>query len=200
LKEPTAEQLYFIAIIPPSPMLEEAMELKRYFQEKYKSKASLNSPPHITLHMPFRWREEKEDTLMEKMFSFAQSQNSFEISLLNFGSFESRVIFIDVVKSEALEKLQKALQRLCKKELNLFNANYKEHEYHPHLTLAFRDLRKSEFFKAWAEFNEKKFSATFSVNSIALLKHDGERWQALTSFPLIYPSPEGEGVRVYENG
>lgn len=158
------------------------MKLKSYFKEKYNSKASLNSPPHITLHMPFEWKEKKESILIERLASFAQQQNSFEISLLNFGSFEPRVIFIDVVKSEALEKIQKELQGFCKKELNLFNANYKDHAYHPHLTLAFRDLGKPEFVNAWEEFSEKKFNATFSVNSIVLLKHDGKQWQIFSEF------------------
>lgn len=177
MKKESILERYFIAIIPPSPILEEALALKNYFKEKYNSKASLNSPPHITLHMPFQWKAEKENLLIERISSFAQRHNAFEISLLDFGSFEPRVIFIDVVKNGVLEKLQKELQLFCKKELNLFNANHKENAYHPHVTLAFRDLRKSEFAKAWEEFREKKFKATFSTTSIVLLKHDGARWQ-----------------------
>jgi 2'-5' RNA ligase len=175
------KQLYFIAIIPPSPTLEEAQELKNYFQEKYNSKAALNSPPHITLHMPFEWKEEKEAQLIEKISCFANTQVSFDLKLSNFNCFEPRVIFIDVIKNEKLELLQKNLHRFCKKELNLFNANYKEHAFHPHLTLAFRDLKKPEFVKAWIEFKERKFEATFAVNALTLLKHDGKKWNVLTS-------------------
>ena len=184
MKEDTAKQLYFIAIIPPSPILEDAMELKNYFKEKYNSKASLNSPPHITLHMPFQWKEEKENVLLERLASFAQQHPSFEMSLSNFGCFDPRVIFMDVAKNETLEGLQKELRRFCKRELNLFNANYKEHAYHPHITLAFRDLRKSEFVEAWEEFRVRKFNATFQVSSIVLLKHDGARWQLFSEFNL----------------
>ena len=54
------QKLYFIAIVPPSPIYDEALEQKEYFKAKYNSKASLNSPPHITLHMPFRWSEKEE--------------------------------------------------------------------------------------------------------------------------------------------
>ena len=162
----------------------QAMELKEYFKEKYNSKASLNSPPHITLHMPFQWKEEKENLLAERISSFALSQNSFEMTLLNFGSFEPCVVFMDVVKNEKLSALQKNLHKFCKKELNLFNANYKELAYHPHLTLAFRDIKKSEFTRAWEEFKEKKFEATFEVNSIALLKRDGSKWQIFSEANL----------------
>lgn len=184
MKEETTKQLYFIAITPPSPILEEMMKLKNYFKEMYHAKASLNAPPHITLHMPFQWKEEKEDILMEGIAAFAQRQKRFEMAMLNFGSFEQRVIFIDVVRNDSLENLQYELKRFCKKELNLFNANYKEHACHPHVTLAFRDLKKSEFVKAWEEFRDKKFSATFPVNAIVLFKHDGERWQIFSEFNL----------------
>lgn len=177
LKKEITKQLYFIAIIPPSPILEEAQELKNYFSDRYKSKASLNSPPHMTLHMPFQWKEENENFLIERLSSFAQTQNKFDVMLLNFGCFEPRVIFIDVVKTEGLDKLQRNLHRFCKKELNLFNATYKEDGFHPHVTLAFRDLKKSMFSKAWDEFREKKFNGSFKVSSIILLKHDGKMWQ-----------------------
>ena len=66
-KAPDKSQQYFIAIIPPSPIYEEALRLKEYFRDTYNSKASLNSPPHLTLHMPFRMKERKEAELVEKL-------------------------------------------------------------------------------------------------------------------------------------
>lgn len=188
LEKETTKQLYFIAIIPPSPVLEEAMELKNYFNEKYKSKASLNSPPHITLHMPFQWKEEKENLLIEKISAFAKPFHSFELNFLNFNCFPPRVIYIDVEKNDALIILQKDLQRFCKIELNLFNANYKEHAFHPHVTLAFRDLKKQDFVAAWEEFKERKFERTCKVISISLLKHDGKKWNVFSDFPLVIAS------------
>src|SRR5688572_29642786 len=100
---------YFLAIVPPTPVFEEALELKHYFKERYNSKASLNSPPHITLHMPFRWKEEKEDELVEILNKFESGLRPFDLQLLNFNSFPPRVIFIDVVPNEQLVSLQKKL-------------------------------------------------------------------------------------------
>ena len=122
--------------------------------------------------------------LVENLNDFTSRFHSFDLNFLNFNNFPPRVIYIDVVKNEELEKLQKELQRFCKKELNLFNANYKAHAYHPHLTLAFRDLRKQQFLSAWEEFKEKKFERTCLVESISLLKHDGEKWNGLAEFPI----------------
>ena len=69
-------KLYFLAIIPPSPFYDEALRLKHYFKDEYNSKASLNSPPHITLHMPFEWKEKKEEMLIEKLNLFAKQYYS----------------------------------------------------------------------------------------------------------------------------
>ena len=177
-------KLYFIALIPPSPIYDEALEQKNYFKENYNSKASLNSPPHITLHMPFRWKEKKENELIQTVEEFVKSFEPIKVCLDNFSAFPPRVIFINVVKSEALDQLQKSIQRFCKKELNLFNANYKEQAFHPHLTLAFRDLKKPNFKKAWEEFEMKEYKAEFIADRIALLKHNGKIWEVFKEFNL----------------
>lgn len=179
-----SEAQYFIAIVPPEPVHLKALQLKHYFREQYNSKASLNSPPHITLHMPFRWRKDREQGLVESLKQFAATKSQFEIRLTGFSSFEPRVIFIDVARSEALDELQKQLKRFCKIELNLFNADYKDLGFNPHITLAFRDLKKPQFYKAWEEFRTKSFVATFSVSSITLLKHDGKVWEVFRDFPM----------------
>src|SRR5688572_5154325 len=138
-KKEKVEKLYFVAIVPPSPIYEEAFEQKLYFKTKYNSKASLNSPPHITLHMPFKWKESEEDELASQLETFARGRSSIAIQLNGFSSFPPKVIFINVETSVELKNLQKDLERHFKKELNLFNAKYKDLPFHPHLTLAFRD-------------------------------------------------------------
>lgn len=178
------ESQYFFAIIPPSPVYEEALNLKHYFKERYNSKASLNSPPHITLHMPFRWKTEKEQDLLATIAAFTPSVDPFRVQLMNFNSFAPRVIFIDVVMNESLARLQKEITRFCRMALNLFNADYKDQPFHPHVTLAFRDLKKNIFPDAWAEFQNRKFNADFTVDRFVLLKHNGRVWEAFREFPF----------------
>lgn len=175
---------YFVAVIPPSPAYEEALALKEYFKEKYQSKAALNSPPHITLHMPFVWNELKEKKLMTKLEEFSRQCDPIKICLDNFSSFPPRVIFIDVTESDALFDLQHKLHKFFKRELDIFNANYQDKPFHPHLTLAFRDLRKSQYHLAWQEFSDKEYKAEFMADRIALLKHNGRSWDVLKEFSL----------------
>lgn len=190
-------QQYFIAIIPPSPVYEEALQLKEYFRDNYNSKASLNSPPHLTLYMPFRMKEKKEAELVEKLARFAKGRQAFQMTLRNFSCFSPKVIFIDVETNPELHALHQELHRYCRTELNLHNATDKEQPFYPHLTLAFRDLKKPNFEKAWQEFRDKEFHADFAVDSITLLKHTGKLWQALRSFPLA--ARRGERVEELKN-
>jgi 2'-5' RNA ligase len=185
LKKEKVEKLYFVAIVPPSPIYEEAFEQKVYFKTKYNSKASLNSPPHITLHMPFKWVEKNEDEIVSHLTTFAHENASVTIKLNGFSSFPPRVIFINVEITAELERLQKNLTRYFKRQMNLFNANYKELPFHPHLTLAFRDLKKPNYQKAWEEFVSKNYQATFLASKIALLKHSGSVWEVFQEFDLL---------------
>ncbi len=175
-------QLYFIALMPPPPVLQEVQAFKEYFRDHHHSKAALKSPPHITLHMPFEWKETKEEKLIHALREFSTGRQAFSISLHNFSCFEPRVIYLDVKPSESLTELQTELHRFCKIRLNLFNARYRDLPFHPHLTLAFRDLKKEEFAKAWIEFSEKKYSANFLADKITLLKHNGNHWMPFREF------------------
>ena len=179
---PPGTSLYFIAFIPPSPFFEEAQALKEHFRDQYKSKASLNSPPHITLHMPFQWKEAKEEKLLTALRVFSSGKKSFALSFNDFSCFAPRVIYMDIKPSESLTVLQQELHRFCKVELNQFNAQYRDLPFHPHLTLAFRDLKKDQFPKAWQDFKEKKFSGEFTADKITLLKHDGKHWKPFHDF------------------
>jgi 2'-5' RNA ligase len=164
---------YFIAIIPPEPIATEIYKIKEYVHDQYKSKGSLNSPTHITLHMPFEWEKEEKLVSTLKRFEFEK----FNIELNDFGCFEPRVIFVDVKKNESLNLLQSRLATFCKTELNLFNSQYRDLPFHPHVTIAFRDLKKPMFEAAWNEFKSRKYSAVFQCSRLSLMKHDGKFWR-----------------------
>ena len=177
---------YFLAIIPPIPIQEEVMEIKSYFKEAYGCRAPLRSPAHITLQMPFRWKPEKEDKLIESLSLFAQKQRAFTVELKDFGCFEPKVIFINVVKNKSVKAMQKALVAHLRKSLGIFHADYKNRGFNPHITVAFRELKKPLFYQAWEEYREKSFQGNFHVHSFWLLRHDGKQWQVQREISLSY--------------
>ncbi len=134
--------------------------------------------------MPFEWKSAREHYLVSELQRFAQTQKKFEVTLNDFGCFEPRVIFIAIAPNDSLKALEADLLRFCKVSFNIFNARYRDLPFHPHVTIAFRDLRKPMFHKAWEEFRDKSFNANFLVESIALLRHDGDRWNVIEEFRL----------------
>ena len=101
-------QKYFLAIIPPEPLLSEIQTIKEYISKNYLSHGALQSPAHITLHMPFVWEEEKEDKLINYLRDF-KFDNAINVELNNYDCFEPRVIFISVEKNDSLFLLQQKL-------------------------------------------------------------------------------------------
>jgi 2'-5' RNA ligase len=176
-------QKYFIAIVIPEPFQTEIMAFKQLVKDRYNSKAALRSPAHITLHMPFEWKEEKEDILISSLQQFS-FEDDFIIELQNFSCFEPRVIFADVIKNELLIKLQSDLVSYVKRNLQLFNQAGDMRGFHPHVTIAFRDLRKQVFYEAYSYFKTQNYTASFKVNSFCLLKHTGKEWQVYKEFSI----------------
>ena len=179
------EKRYFVAVVPPEPLRAEITGMKLYFKEKYYASKALNSPPHITLHMPFKWKEERENEIVNVLSLFCEGIHPFGIKLAGFGAFEPRVIFVQLLENPELSKLQKKLGRSMRLGLNLFNADYKDRGFHPHLTLAFRDLKKQQFAAAWEEFQNKNYEVRFDVTSICLLKHNGHTWDIFKEIALL---------------
>jgi 2'-5' RNA ligase len=174
-------QKYFIALIPPEPLFSEIETIKKTISENYNTKASLRSPAHITLHMPFEWKEDNESELIRKLREL-EFKDAFPVHLKNFSCFPPKTLFIDVVSDEMLTTLQKQIVQHLKVRLNIFNEAENERPFHPHITVAFRDLRKDSFYKAWEEYRKKEFSGTFAALGFYLLKHDGKRWNKLHEF------------------
>lgn len=171
------KKLYFIGLIPNQEVSNKLMELKNYMADHHNCKAPLRSPPHITLYMPFQWKENEEMELSLKLKEFADEQRSFEIHLNGFDSFSPRVIFIKIEENELLQKVKKNLNWFLKKNFQLMDGDYKRRGFRPHITIAFRDLRKSEYYKAWEKFENENFDEIFKCDNICLLKHTGKKWE-----------------------
>ena len=175
---------YFIALVIPEPFQTELMAFKQLMANNYNSKGALRSPAHITLHMPFEWKEEKEDILINTLMQFSFKED-FMIDLLNFSGFEPRVLFVDVVKNNLLIELQTELMNFVKKNLRLFNQVKDMRGFHPHITIAFRDLRKEKFYEAQAYLKTQNYQASFKVSSFCLLKHTGKEWLVHREFNFV---------------
>ncbi len=175
--------LYFIALVPTEPIQSKLMNLKQWVFKEVGSKGALRSPAHITLLMPFKWKSTKETLLYKSLEVSSSSVSSFKVLLKGFNCFEPRVIYVDVEKNEALTSLKKIITKMARQQLNLdFPKDLRG--FHPHITIAFRDLKKPQFYQLWEQLKTKPFEASFKANSVVLLKHNGKRWEVDKEFAL----------------
>lgn len=179
----TSNHMYFVAIVPPEPILADLQQMKLYFRDRYASSKSLNSPPHITLLAPFVVPEALQPELNYTLSEAGRTTEPFQIRLRHFGSFSDKVIFVDVVKNEALSALREKLVTVMKSN-PAFNYNYDKREFRPHVTLAFRDLSRQDFQDAWKEFKHTRYEAAFEAKTLSLLKHDGKAWNIENKYKL----------------
>jgi 2'-5' RNA ligase len=179
-----AKQLFFIALLPPENIQKVAHEIKQHFAEVYNSRAALKSPPHVTLQPPFFWELAKLADLTEVLNNFVQSRSPIPIIFEGFGAFRPRVIYINVLKTPELLTIQEELIAELETTLGIIHPPSKNRPFAPHLTVGFKDLNKTAFYKAWQEFKERKLYFEFTVPKLTLLAHNGQCWQIKHEFVL----------------
>ena len=149
-------------------------------QERYGCAAALRSPAHITLVPPFWMRPELEESLQDSIHAFAITQSGFILQLNNFANFKPRVIFIDVVLNDPLIGLKDELFD-CLFKQNKYPLKKDDRPFHPHVTIAARDLHKKSFYEAWEHFKEKKYKAEWMAGSLSLLRHNKKNWDVIAT-------------------
>jgi 2'-5' RNA ligase len=177
-------QRFFIAVLPPADIQAQVRILQEYMRDHYNSRAALQSPPHVTLQPPFARSDAEIPVLVETLPAFASQHPIIPLTLSGFAAFPPRVVYIHVERSPALAQLQAALASHLEERLGIVDANLKTRAFVPHMTIAFRDLSKSNFYAAWAEFQTRTIDLSFSATHLTLLIHDGQRWNIHTEFPL----------------
>jgi 2'-5' RNA ligase len=174
---------YFIAIVPEGEIQQHATELKEQLGVNFNLKYALKSPAHVTLKMPFNWNEAKEEKLNGLLKSFCENREAFKLRYSGFDRFGRRVIFINVKEAPALFALQLALSKYCKTDLNLVE-ELSDRAYHPHMTLAFKDIKTAQFDVYWDFIKKQKIEARQEITDIALLKRIEGKWVVVSRFEL----------------
>lgn len=172
--------LYFVALVPPDDIAEEVKAFKELAAKRFQSKRALTSPAHITLQPPFKWSENRIGEITALLEQFAPTVTPFEQELRDFNCFKPRVVFVDVVLNDALNNLAARLQDSLKPLLG--EENIDSRPYHPHMTVAFKDLKPYWFYRAWEYFSAQSYQRTFTADALCLLKHNGKEWEVVRVF------------------
>jgi 2'-5' RNA ligase len=174
--------LYFVGVVAPSEINKKVLGWKVYMQKKFGCKVALRSPAHITLVPPFRIAQENEGELAVHLREFSVSQTFLSVQLNGFSSFAPRVIFVRVELSQELASLQKRLEAYLIS--NNFPIKLSTRPFHPHITIANRDLKKPDYREAFEHFRSKKYSTSFPIAASHLLRSEPDGWQIIGEYPF----------------
>jgi 2'-5' RNA ligase len=175
--------LHFIAIVTPDDINSQVKEWKQYMLERFHCKVALKSPAHITLIPPFPMADAALPDMKELLQPFAARRQPFTIHLKNFAAFKPRVIYANVLANEALNALQASLEATLLQSKR-FPIKKEDRPFHPHVTIANRDLKKEDFPLAWQHFQQTAFEISFTADAIALLRHNNHIWEIAATCPF----------------
>ena len=176
--------LYYIAVVLPSPVADAVRTLQHRAHTAYHSRAALRSPPHITLQPPFRQPLDQVANLKQVLAEFASVYLPFPVGLNGFGCFLPRAVFVSVVENQMLSTVRHDLIRTLIQNQIVGPDEQPLCTFHPHVTIAFRDLIRCHFKSLWDEVEHKSFADQFTADGITLLQHNGKGWSAETDFPF----------------
>jgi 2'-5' RNA ligase len=167
--------MYYLTVLCPLDIDESIHEHKNFMRRTYGCDVASKSPAHITLIAPFFMSMGKRNELVEKLESFESIISEINVNLNGYGCFDNRVIFVDVEANENLTTLQEQVETYVRNNGFPFIKEAKK-PFHPHVTIATRDLKPEDFEAAWPEFEGKEYTASFTTNTMHLMKLVDERW------------------------
>ncbi len=173
--------LYFIALIPDDPVLTQLQRLKEEAGEVFATRAALRSPPHITLAPPFRISDQRQISQVSGLLARAASDTSpVTIRHDGWGHFGDRVLYVAVEHSNGISELYGRLRHDA--VLQEYKIGFHD-SFHPHITIAFRDLAPQVFPAVWSHFSSRAMTMEWQAHSLYLL-YLSDRWTVIRRFPF----------------
>jgi 2'-5' RNA ligase len=182
------ENLYFIAIIPSPSICDEITVFKQEFADRFSCRAALKLIPHVTLKAPFKLAPSQRNQLLGWFKQLHVPVRVFDMEIRDFGVFSKKsspVVFMQVVLNEYLQVLQSSIVNSFTTGFPHINISETEKNFHPHITIAYRDLDPILFKEAWEEYKGKRYGAIIKVNDFHLLQHDEKQWNVIASYNLL---------------
>jgi len=178
MSQPAEHNMYYFAIVCPEQINEKIQQFKQWMKDRFGCMVAMKSPAHITLIPPFWLANELEIELIKTLQLLSINFASNKIDLDGFSHFGKRVLYIQVKENILLSDLKNQAERHFMERIG--DAIKKDDRpFHPHITIANRDMKPAHFEKAWEHFSNKKFRESFDINSISLLKLGQAKWSVI---------------------
>lgn len=178
------QNLKLIAIIPPQEVYAEVRALQEYIAQTWGPKHALRTPPHITIIPPVSLSSAQTGWLYGMAYAMAGTLTPFQLKLNGFDFFKPRVVYIRPVVSAPLQELHEIWQSALLSKMPHILDTYPPRPYHPHLTLAHKDVTRSQFDLMMNFFNNKTFNANFTVDRFYILSYREQGWEIEREYPF----------------
>jgi len=173
-------------MIAPDNINQQVLEWKNYMLQRFNCRVALRSPAHITIIPPMHMHESLEQPLIDAMGNIGAQREKFSVDLNGFGAFAPRVIYVHVEPNKVLQDLKEYTEdQLIRAER--FPVKSDPRPFHPHLTIANRDLRKGDFAAAWEHFRARQYQAGFEARALSLLRLGESGWEVIADLPFRQP-------------
>ncbi len=186
MSTPATSCMYYVALVCPPELNEKIRAFKLWMKANFGCTVALKSPAHITLVPPFWLPTAQRDELLKTFESFVSEQESFSVTLNGFSHFGRKVLFVQVDPNSVLEKLFKDVMEHFPRLLPGVIKN-EERPFHPHVTIANRDLHPADFLTAWEYFSQQQFRESFTAHTISLLKLETGKWSVIAQHDWTSP-------------
>lgn len=184
---PTPRQTHFIGVLLPDDLTRSVEECRRYMNWTYGCRSGHATPVHVTLVPPFALpRDYTTEDVVEALLRGVPQDFSFSARTENFGAFGNRTLFAAVrpapewnrLKSAAETTLRSAFPGCLRKDPRPF---------HPHITVANRDIPPGASTAALRVLNGKKFEEDFPVDNMTVFVCKGGGWEAAQAVAAEFP-------------
>jgi|GEM_PF-951451 len=171
------KQLFMLAIEPPADLAARIDAIRQEFAARYRCSAGLRPQVHLTLYPPFRINRIEAEVVAGKLAGWAATQQPFTLSIPGFDCFRRNgVLFLALRDTERLNMVYQETVRIIDPHVLPQDRN---RPFHPHITIAKRDIPKSRLREALDEYLPRHFSETFTVDRLFFWRHNGSSWKTM---------------------
>ena len=172
--------LFFVALLPQGEPKARIHAIKLQNAGRFACRVAMKTPPHITIIPPFRLASDRVNEMIAAVKNHFAPTDNLVVKFGGVSAFEERTIYLDILLNEALKSYDLAAKNLVNAQPELFPAVRFHDVFHPHVTLANRDIAPSDF-QEMKSYLESKFYPTESENlKLEVLHLDRGRWEVIS--------------------
>lgn len=178
------DHLKLIAIVPPEPVFTDIRKEQEYIARTWGPSHALRTPPHITIIPPVALSSAQTGWLSGMAYAIASHGKAFTLKLYDYDFFRPRVVFVRPIVSPELQELHDLWRQALIARMPHILDKYPDRPYHPHMTLAHKDVHGRQFEAMRRYYSAKTYRTEFIADHFCILTYQGDGWIVERRYPF----------------